>query len=292
MRNLRPQNDLHELEREAGGIRQALSRLLDAPSPRHIVLAPGLLAALQILFAKLGVRRILLTEGEYYGAAHFPAQKVMRAGGDWLMDAARKFRLGAVIASVVSWRGAALPCPELFSEIRRLSPHSLLVADYCHAGAAGFPSVKRSGADVVCGGMGKWITPPGRESRLGFLWFRSRRLYAQAESAFLPFFLATERAPRFPVSRWLDPAEVRWLSAWLEKRGLTRAALVEQHRADSAFAARLAARFGLPTPPTNILWLDRAQARSPLAGALERRGLAWRLPDGRSRVLCRAPIRR
>jgi hypothetical protein len=164
----------------------------------------------------------------------------------------------------------------------------LLVADYCHAGAVGFPSVKKLAADVVCGGAGKWVTPPLWDSRLGFLWFGSELLFSQATRAFAPFFLATDQQSLSLVSRWIDPAEVRALEAWLAHRSLNRSALIAQYRADKEFASGLAARFGIDCPQSNILWLNHGLSRDKRLRALERLGLTWRMPDGKIRILCRA----
>jgi len=294
MHRVGPENEIHELHSKARRIRQTFCALFEAPPASRIVLVPGILGALQILFAKLAVRRILLTGGEYYGAPHFPAQRVVSTGVHKLMECTKEFRPDVVIVSVVTWKGDVLPCTELFSEIRRLrgqrrSP--LLVADYCHAGAVGFPSVRKLAADVVCGGAGKWITPPLWDSKLGFLWFGSGSLFSRAKAAFMPFYLATDQQPLFLVSRWIDPAEVRALDTWLARRRLDRPALMAQYRADRKFASHLAARFGIDRPQSNILWLSRGHARNPRVRELERLGLTWKMPDGSIRILCRAGVR-
>jgi len=290
MSEVRPGNGIDELHSKARRIRQAFADLFDA-LPDRIILVPSILAALQILFAKFRVRRVLLTDGEYYGAPHFPAQGIESVDVRNLVKRTNELQPDAVIASVVTWKGDVHPCAELFSEIRRVQGREgtpLLVADYCHAGAIGFPSVKKLAADVVCGGPGKWVTPPLWNSKLGFLWFGSGALFSQAKTAFVPFFLATDRHPPFLVSRWIDPAEVCALDAWLARHRLDRSALGEQVRADRKFAAHLAAQFGIPCNQSNILWLDRSQAADKRVRRLERLGLTWKMPDGRIRILCRA----
>jgi len=285
------ESEIPELQSKARRIRQIFCDLFEAPPPGRIVLVPGILAALQILFAKLAVRRIVLTDGEYYGAPHFPAQRVASARVNNLIECTKEFRPDVVIVSVVTWKGEIQPCSEIFSEIRRqrrqeMTP--LLVADYCHAGAAGFPGAKKLAADVVCGGAGKWITPPLWDSKLGFLWLGSGSLFSRVKSAFLPFFLATDQQPLFLVSRWIDPAEVRAVDTWLADRRLNRPSLMAQYRADRKFASELADRFGVECPQSSILWLSRGHSRDKEVRELERLGLTWRMPGGRIRILCRA----
>lgn len=291
MSEVSPGKAIRELHSKAARIRQTFSELFDAPPASRIVLVPSILAALHILFAKLRVRRMVLTSGEYYGALHFPAQRVESVGVKDLIKRTKELKPDVVMVSVVTWKGEVLPCAELFAEIRSMRGREgapLLVADYCHAGAVGFPSVKKLAADVVCGGAGKWVTPPLWNSKLGFLWFGSGSLSSSAKTAFVPFFLATNQQPPFLVSRWIDPAEVRTLHAWLAHRRLDRSALVAQYRADRKFASRLAAQFGMDCNQSNILWLSRGHAGDKRVRQLERLGLTWKMPDGRIRILCRA----
>lgn len=291
MRKTAPDNAIRELHRKARRIAQTFSVLFDAPPSSRIVLAPGILVGLQVLFAKLQVRRILLGDGEYYGAPHFPVQRVFSGDVDQLLKLTKECRPDAVIVSVVTWRGKVLPCAKLFSEIRRARRRErapLLVADYSHAGAIGFPSVKKLGADLVCGGPGKWLTPPTWDSKLAFLWFASSSLFSEAKVAFAPFFLALDQEPPFLVSRWIDPGEIRALDAWLRNQRLNRAALKARHRADREVASRLAARFEMDCPESNILWLPRRHAADRIVEKLDRLGLVWRMPDGKIRILCRA----
>jgi hypothetical protein len=291
MRKFGAGHEEQELYLKARRVRQTFAELFEAPPAGRIILVPGILGALQILFAKLAVRRIVLTDAEYYGAVHFPAQQVVTTGVGDLIEYSRKFKPDVVIVSVVTWQGEALPCGEIFAEIRRRRGREkipLLVADYCHAGAVGFPSARKLGADMVCGGVGKWITPPLWDSKLSFLWLGSGSLFSMAKSAFTPFFLATEQPAPFLVSRWMDPAEVRAVDRWLEHRRLDRSALAAQYRTDREFTLQLAAQFGIECPQTNILWLTRRHSGDKRVMELERAGLTWRMPDGSIRVLCRA----
>ena len=154
---------IRELHSKAARIRQTFSELFDAPPASRIVLVPSILAALHILFAKLRVRRMVLTSGEYYGALHFPAQRVESVGVKDLIKRTKELKPDVVMVSVVTWKGEVLPCAELFAEIRSMRGREgapLLVADYCHAGAVGFPSVKKFAATWFAGARGSGLRPP------------------------------------------------------------------------------------------------------------------------------------
>jgi hypothetical protein len=146
----------------ANDLRATISDLLEVQHSDRIILAPGILVALRVLFSHLHIERIALTSEEYYGAEHFPGATVRAASCDALFDPRLTGDSEAVLASPASWRGARQPVAELFDSIRkRLGEGApLLVADYAHAGSVGFPSVDRLGADVICGDLEKWILPP------------------------------------------------------------------------------------------------------------------------------------
>ena len=65
----------------ASDLRRTISELFEVSRPDRIVLAPGILVALRLLFSHLRIRRILLTGEEYYSESHFPGEIV---GKDWL----------------------------------------------------------------------------------------------------------------------------------------------------------------------------------------------------------------
>ena len=282
-----------EMLAAASGLRRTISDLFQARPAERIVLAPGILVGLHILFAQLGVRRILVTSEEYYDPSHFPAQRVRTSRAEAIPELLRGERFDAVIASPVSWRGERLAVDALFQAIRdelgEASP--LLVADTAHAGAIGFPEAGGLGADLVCGDLEKWILPPDRNTRIAFLWSRSQPLAERAAVAFQPFFLATEGSETPLLSRWVDPTEVLELSRWLEEHDATRASLRERHLADLKLARWLSRRFGSAVDPvTSILWLDEEHASDPLVMELAKMGLAWRLPGRGIRVLARSDV--
>jgi hypothetical protein len=252
----------------------------------RIVLAPGILIGLQILFRSLGVRRLHLTDQEYYTQAHFPELKVGTLGIDHYLAPRRPPRPDALVVSLVTFRGEALPIAGVFRRVRAVygRRHPLLVA-----GAAGFPSLADLGADIICGDAGKWILPAEWESKIAFFWFRTAALASAAGRAFAPFFLATHGQDELPHARWLDPAEVLAVARWFKKRPPARAALLRRHRASLSLAARLADHYGVPRP-SNIcaLRLDAATPEDALLKKLGRRHLVWRMPGGDIRILCRA----
>jgi hypothetical protein len=277
----------------ANDLRTTISDLLEVDHADRIMLAPGILVALRILFAHLRIERVLLTSEEYYDADHFPEQTVRIARCEAISQLVLQGDYAAVIASPASWRGTRQPVAEQFASIRealgREAP--LLVADYAHAGSIGFPSVHALGADVICGDLEKWILPPDWNSRVAFLWFRTDGLFRAATAAFRPFFLAAQ-APNVSMSaRWVDPADVLAVSRRLADLGVTAGQLRERHRADLEFARDLAGRLQASRmPETSILWFEEDELDMEAVEDLEKMGLVWRLPGRGTRVLCRSDV--
>jgi selenocysteine lyase/cysteine desulfurase len=283
--------DLGRSTRDASRLRREIARLFGAAPAERIVLAPGMLSALRHLFFALRVDRLLLTTDEYYGPRHFPAMSVETVPVPALVARIRKFRPGAVIASVVSWQGKPLPVAALFGEIRRaLGARSpLLVADYTHAGAIGFPVASDLQADIVSGDPEKWLLPPRQRSRLAFLWMRSPRLFRTAQQTFAPFFLAVEDRAVPRSARWLDPEEVRTVAEWFSVARLTRRGLIDRHHANLRMKRTVARVLGVdPDGPASVLWTNRRMPES--LERLERLGLVWRGRDGYTRILCRSEV--
>jgi hypothetical protein len=282
--------DLKTSARDAAHLRREIARLFDARPAERIVLAPGMLSALRHLFSALGIDRLALTSDEYYAPRHFPAMTVDAVGASALVARVKATRPGAVIVSVVSWQGRALPVAELFAAIRRRlgARAPLLVADYTHAGAIGFPPLSSLNADVVAGDPEKWLLPPDHASRLTFLWTRSPKGFRAAERLFSPFFLAVEGRSDARSARWIDPLEVREVARWLSDVRLTRRALHDLHEANLRMKQMVARRLGVdPTGAASVLWTDQRIPRS-LETQLNRHHLLWRDGTGHSRILCRA----
>lgn len=277
----------------ANDLRAKISNLLEVEQSDRIILAPGILVALRILFARLRIERILLTSEEYYDEDHFPEATVSIARCEAISEFALQRNYAAVIASPASWRGARQPVAEQFTSIRKALGREapLLVADYAHGGSIGFPSVHALGADVVCGDLEKWILPPDCNTRVAFLWLRTDDLFREATAAFRAFFLATQ-APNVSMSaRWVDPADVLAVSRRLADLGVTAGQLRERHRADLAFARDLAGRLHASRmPETSILWLEEDELDPEVVEDLEKMGLVWRIPGRGIRVLCRSDV--
>ena len=272
-------------------LRRTLAVLFGVGSAKQIIFCPGILVGLQILFANLGLRRLGLTQFEYYGNEHFPAQDTAILGLDGFSNSLRKFRADVVLVSAVSWRGDVTPIREIFRDLRAEfgSACPLLVADCTHAGAIGFPSLRSFGADVVCGDASKWIAPVDHESKLAFMWAESREIQSAARSGFRSLFLATNQTRSDQRSaRWVDPVEVQWLSDWLKDAHITRRVLQSAHRRNMKLAKHLAKHFGVDAPPTSaILWVERWTECS-MVDALSDAAVAWAIADGGLRILCRA----
>jgi hypothetical protein len=287
-------NDDEQMTATANDLRSTISDLLEVPHSDRIILAPGILVALRVLFSHLHIERIALTSEEYYGVEHFPGATVRTASCDALFDPLLTVDFEAVLASPASWRGTRQPVEELFTSIRkqlgRRAP--LLVADYAHAGSVGFPSVDRLGADVViCGDLEKWILPPEWNTRVAFLWFRTERLFLRAVEAFRPFFLATKGADASMSARWVDPSDVQSVSKGLASLGVTPDRLRERHRADMRMARELASRVEpARVPQTSILWFEENELDGETVEELEKFGLVWRVPGRGTRVLCRSDV--
>jgi len=281
---------LKQSRRDASLVRREIARLFGATPPARIVLAPGMLSGLRQLFAAMDVDRLVLTGDEYYGPRHFPTLGCDTVSVSALVARVAAIRPGAVIASVVSWQGTPLPVSDLFAEIRRTlgSRAPLLVADYTHAGAIGFPAVSTLNADIVGGDPEKWLLPPRQRSRLAFFWLRSPAGFRRAARTFSPFFLAVDGPTDARSARWLDPGELRDVAKWLSGQGLTRRALHDRHLANQGLKHSIARRIGIPSNGTaSVLWTGKPIPRS-LASRLDRLGLLWRPGNGHARILCRA----
>jgi hypothetical protein len=282
-----------EMLSAANDLRTTISNLLEVRHSDRIILAPGILVALRILFAHLGIHRILLTDEEYYGVEHFPGASIQIASCGAMLDGRLSRGFDAVIASPASWRGTRQPVAELFRSIRKTTDGEapLLIADYAHAGSIGFPSVNRLHADVVCGDLEKWILPPHLNSRVAFLWFRTRRSYLRAEKAFRSFFLATNTPHDSMLARWIDPADVSSISRALKSPSVTPDQLRARHRRDMNLAREIAiGAERVQDPETSILWFQDNELDEQTTRKFEQLGLAWQLPGRGTRVLCRSDV--
>jgi hypothetical protein len=243
------------------------------------------------LFSNLGVRRVTLSAEEYYGPAHFSQFETELAAVDDLVRRVLDQKPGAVVLSVVTWRGRVVPLAEIFRELRETLGEAtpVLVADYSHGGAAGFPDIGGLDADIVCGDPLKWIARPEEEARLAFLRIRDGALLEKSRRVFQPFFLATAEGQEQLFARWLDPQEVQAAVAKLSEHGLDRDLLQLRHTQNLSLAKQLAPLLGLSERvQSSILW---SEYERPLPDWLAGGELVWRPPGGGMRILCRADVK-
>src|ERR1043166_4351691 len=239
----------------ASRLRRKMSSPFAVPQPERIVLTPGILIGLHLLFAGLAVRKLLTTTGEYHTSAHFPRLITSESDVTTLLTSTKRFKPDALLASLVTWKGDVLPLGDLFSRFRTTlrSDCPLLVADCTHAGAIGFPPLRRIHADVICGDLCKWITPLEYQRNLAFLWFANKRMAETARQIFNPFFLATEDQTVEPVARWIDPAVVRNVLEQLNASKMKRENIASRHSANITMAHILSKRFGLTRTPESSI---------------------------------------
>jgi len=275
----------------AGQVRQLVADVYGAASSA-VVLAPGTLAGLRLVFASLGIERIALSDGEYFDAMSFPDTAVDVLDADAVLESVVRHQPNAVLLSQVTWRGERLQLEAIFRHIRRRlgTRTPLLVADYAHAGAAGFPKVAESGADVVVGDVTKWITPPTWPDRIGYLWFRSPEHRAQARRIFASFYLAGAKPSAQLEARWVDPAAVEQVAAFRMSAKPTRHELVERSANDLSLAKRMAGWCGAPQPTSSLLWVESAAGIAKIPKWVEDQGMLWRPAAGGARVTCRSDL--
>ena len=104
--------------RLAGHVRQMVADVYGAASSA-VVLAPGTLAGLRLVFASLGIERIALSAGEYFDAQSFPDTAVDALDADDVLESVVRRRPNAVLLSQVTWKGERLPLEPIFRHIRR-----------------------------------------------------------------------------------------------------------------------------------------------------------------------------
>lgn len=267
-------------------MRKVVGSILGRPAS-EAVLAPGGLVALRLFLQRRGARRVLLSDREYYGPEHFPGLTVNVAPMADLTAAAALHRPDIVLASLVSWRGDLTDIEALGSALglgeQPAAP--LLCVDWCHAGAAGFPSAEGLRADLVLGDATKWLTPASEPDRLAFLLPLSDRVTDLAD-AFSGLYLSG--APDHPRSaRWVDPAVLDEMRAAVPDAGLDPDRRASWYERNLELARRVARANGAPPPDTAIVWLpDRSRSNCDL-GELPSEGLAWETCGG-VRILCQA----
>jgi hypothetical protein len=275
----------------AGQMRRIISELFLAQPADQIVLTPGILAGLQILFGHLGIKRLALSEEEYYGARHFPNLEVRYFAAADFVDSVSRWSPDAALVSLVGWRGKVLPVQKWFEHLssHRPSERTLLIADYSHAGACGFPAANELNADVVCGDPAKWILDQQHEN-LAFLWFGPEKLFREVRPPFAPFYLALSDPEDLLFSRWIEPRVLESTLSRMESR-LDRRILCDRHSRNLELSERLSVLVaGRGRTGSAILWLDGAPLPEAIPGWMSERQLIWKLPEGAVRIMCRADL--
>lgn len=269
-------------------LRATISDILGRDA-RSAILAPGALVALRLLFHHEGVTSVLLSDREYYAAGHFPDLEVHVAPFEDLGPAVERFSPGAVVASLVSWRGEVGEVESLCGSLREDSPEGrrppLICLDWCHAGAAGFPPADGLDADLVFGDVSKWLIPAETPDRVAFLLARE-----ELEPALRSCFGGLYRSGGGHTARearWIDDARLKEVAERIRRATTDRARLGERHEKNMELARTVARANGHPDPEAAILWFPDTSAGDLDLGALPSPELAWETDAG-VRVLCQA----
>lgn len=275
-------------------VRGHLGALYGCSDAHQIILCPGQLIGLIQIFHALRLRSILLTDEEYYTRDHFPGMKVSTCAPGDIARTAVRMHPDAVLMSIVGWKGKELPVRGQFCEIRQHSqPPPVLICDYAHAGAIGFPQFASFGADFICGDVNKWVLPNTHMSQLAFVWAEKPLFRKRMNRIFGGYYLAEVGGCAERSARWISPHDLRSAAEWLKQTGMTRNMLVANHLHNLERARRIARSLAL-TPPTKscIIWLaGGARKRTTLfAKALAREdGIhVWRTSEG-VRIMCASP---
>lgn len=287
------------LEAASSVIRAHVCELYHCSNADRIFLCPGQLVGLIHVMHAMQLRSILLTDEEYYTADHFPGMEVSICKPEDVADASLRKHPDVILMSLVSWKGRLLPAQREFRRIRGLSgTRPLLVCDYAHAGAVGFPVFGGQEADIICGDLHKWVLPSTHMAQIAFLWAATRGLRRTLRRAFLGYYLAGEvRAGR--AARWISPLDLMAAAQWLRTSNLNRRTLRREYRQNLARAAEIATLLGLDSPPkTCILWLPGAAIKGlsynieDLAAQEDveiwRTSGGWRIVS--SSIRCREPL--
>ncbi|MFW6199107.1 MAG: hypothetical protein ACOC8K_00915 [Gemmatimonadota bacterium] len=280
---------------DADVIRSTLSDLLER-SAEEAILAPGALIALRLFFHQQEVYKVLLSDREYYAAGHFPDLEVHVAPFGELTSAAERLSPDAVVASLVSWRGrvgdVASLCDDLrkrfrggFRAGRTARGRPLICVDWCHAGAAGFPSAVGVRSDVLFGDVSKWLIPARAPDRLAFL-LGTEDLSPSLRSCFEGLHASGGgRAAR--EARWVDGRTLEEVARSVEGTAADRKLLRSRHEANMKLARTIAEANDHPAPASALLWFPGVGSSELELGALPSPELAWDTGAG-VRVLCQA----
>jgi len=166
------------------------------------------------------------------------------------------------------------------------------IADYSHAGAAGFPNITSLSADIVCGDPAKWIIPPWDDSKLAFFWLRTGPILEDCKQAFRPFFLSIDDRSDQLLARWVGSENIQTILSFLTRQSLNRSMLRQRHEDNMMLASTLAKDLGICAPvESSILWSEDGFDIDALPSWLKRRGLLWKPANQGMRILCRSDLK-
>jgi len=272
-------------------IRRLVANLASQAPPEHVILSPGALIAIRLIFERIEVNTLILSSEGYYGPSHFPGTKTHVVSVDKLVQSTSEIQPDAIILSSVTWKGRIMPVESIFSDIRSKLGNScpLLLCDDMHGGAAGFRDINSYGSDIVFGGIDKWVTPVEWNDQIAFLLPLNNNYAEICIDTFRSFFLATQNQ-RNDLARWLDPETTMQEARYLEKNQIDRQTLQEQYKENLQLATDISIKLRRRDKPTSaILWIseDEVAQIEKLSEVVPPR-LIWRLPGEGARVLCRA----
>lgn len=276
-----------ELPKQATEVRRSLQELMGLGEPDRIILTPGVLVALRLLFASLGVRKLAMSSEEYYSPLHFPGIETQTFEPHNLSEGIASFQPDAAIVSAVTWKGRVLWSHSLFSEIKKRV--GLLVADCTHIGAIGFIDMEQMPADLLCSDAGKWIVPGNWTERLAFLYPQTPVMRERCQTTFGGFFLASseQRDKELISANWVSPAGLQLYATYLSQ--IRRPQLLASHVANLGFALHVSRRFknSRHDPNCAIVYLPATPGFDQLLTELTNCHLAWHI-DGGVRITCRS----
>lgn len=274
-------------------IRSHLGELYRCVDFKQIVLCPGQLVGIIHILHASRLRSILITDEEYYTARHFAGMEVFICKPEEVSKIALEKRPDVVLMSFVSWKGKLLPVEREFRLIRACrGDHPLLICDYAHAGAVGFPQFRSLTADLVCGDVQKWVLPSEHMAQIAFMWTPNRNLQEAMNRTFSGYYLAARnRLER--TARWISPHDLLSTALWLRSSNSTRNELRRIYRQNLSLATQIAGHLGLEPPVTScMLWLTNVEAarRKRELRDLESRTdvHVWRTSSG-WRIMCSRP---
>ena len=276
-------------------IRAHICELYHSADLQQIVLCPGQLVALIHIFHAMRLRSILMSNEEYYTSGHFPGMEVSKCESDEIAKIAHRDTPDVVLMSRVSWKGQPLPVRREFLQIRTRPNRPLLICDYAHAGAVGFPTFRAQAADIICGDLHKWVFPEDHMAQLAFVWSSTRNLQKEINSIFSGYYLAGNKHLA-RAARWISPYDLLSAAKWLRSSDSTRSSLRKSYRRNLAVAMEIVESLRLVQPARScILWLspDESIPRKHEIDCLQSRGdvQIWKTGEG-CRIMCSGMIKR